>query len=78
MDDLAAPYLDHLNEAWESLPQREQRVLWHVGVLGVPAGEVAEAVGIPAGTVGKILEGARMELGVRYREIVHRETSRPS
>jgi len=75
MDELAAPCREHLNEAWESLPLREQRVLWHVGVLGVPAGEVAESLGLGIGSVGKILEGARMELGVRYREIVHREAS---
>mgnify|MGYP001000080545 CR=1 FL=1 len=41
MDELAAPCREHLNEAWESLPLREQRVLWHVGVLGVPAAEAS-------------------------------------
>lgn len=76
MDELAEPNLEHLTEAWASLPTREQRVLWHHGILGVPAVTIAEAIGVPEAAVPKMLEGARMELTVRYREIIHREGPR--
>jgi DNA-directed RNA polymerase specialized sigma24 family protein len=70
-DELAEPVLDHLIAAWRSLPVREQRVLWHFAVLGEPEDQVAERVGEVVTAVPALLERARLELGVRYREVVH-------
>lgn len=70
-DELAEPTLEHLVDAWRSLPARQQAVLWHYAVLGEPVDEVAHRLGEPVAVVPVLLERARLELGVRYREAVH-------
>lgn len=70
-DELAEPTLEHLVDAWRSLPARQQTVLWHYAVLGEPVDEVARRLGEPVTVVPGLLERARLELGVRYREAVH-------
>jgi DNA-directed RNA polymerase specialized sigma24 family protein len=70
-DELAEPILEHLVAAWRSLPVRQQKVLWHFAVLGEPEDDVAHRLGEPVAAVPALLERARLELGVRYREVVH-------
>ena len=70
-DELAEPTLEHLVDAWRSLPAQQQAVLWHYAVLGEPVEEVALRLGEPVTVVPVLLERARLELGVRYREAVH-------
>lgn len=70
-DREAEPRVDHLIDAWRSLPLRQQTVLWHYAVLGEPEEVVAQRVGEPVTALPSLLERARLELGVRYREAVH-------
>ncbi len=60
-----------LQQAWAGMSRRQQRLLWHWAVLGEPAVEVAERVGLPADSIGVQVERARLELGVRMREVSH-------
>lgn len=60
-----------LQQAWAGMSRRQQRLLWHWTVLGEPAAEVAERVGIPADSIAIQVERARLELGVRMREVQH-------
>ena len=71
-DELAEPNLEHLVDAWRSLPARQQTVLWHYAVLGEPEDHVAQRVREPVAALPALLDRARLELGVRYREAVHR------
>lgn len=70
-DELSEPALEHLVAAWTSLPARQQLVLWHYAVLGEPEEAVAHRAGVAITALPKLLERARLELGVRYREVVH-------
>lgn len=70
-DHEAEPRVDHLVDAWRSLPARQQTVLWHYAVLGESEDDVAQRVGEPVSSLPLLLERARLELGVRYREVEH-------
>lgn len=75
-DELAEPSLEHLVEAWRSMPAREQALLWRYSVLGEPDDVVAERLGVPVTALPALFERARLELGVRYREVVHLASGR--
>ncbi|MEZ5178223.1 MAG: hypothetical protein R2746_08055 [Acidimicrobiales bacterium] len=71
-DDLAEPVLEHLVEAWRTLPPRQKLLLWHHTVLGETDDQLARRLGVAATALPVLLERARLELGVRYREVAHR------
>ncbi len=75
-DELAEPSLEHLVEAWRSMPAREQALLWRYSVLGEPDDVVADRLGVAVSALPALFERARLELGVRYREVVHRAADR--
>ncbi len=68
--------LADLRRAFEGLSARHRQVLWRWAVLGESDRAVAAGTGVPEAAVGREVDRARVELGVRLRELRHRRSMR--